>query len=165
MNKVIGWALAGLGVAVIGGIIWHEESKPAPATVPPGTAGATGPTATNPTGTATGSAPAPLPPYANLITDTPTITAAQTDVATWAAGQPSLPPIFGGSTWTTADIASAKLAAGGPGKYPPWVAFLTTLQNWFNSTNAGANIGGGFPAKIRNDGVLDGQTYLLIQHL
>lgn len=136
---------------------------PTGATGPSGSAGSTAPTGSTSTGSAgnaggigptassssgPGTATAGSPPAAP-ITDAATIKTAQTDIANWAAIQLSLPVIFGGSTYTLAQVN------GNPTDLK-WVDFLSTFQNWYNSVN------GTF---IRNDGVLDSVTLAAIQAL
>ena len=95
--------------------------------------------------------------YLALVTDTPTITLAQTDLASWLAGP------TGKANLPAANYPVASV--NGNASDPAWVSTLALFQTWANSVGAPANLGTPFPPTIRTDGVLDVATWTLIQKI
>jgi hypothetical protein len=97
------------------------------------------------------------PTYLAAVTDTPTVTSAQTDLANWLTGA-------SGKSYIPTAIYPVTSVNGNPAD-PTWMATLALFQRWANAVGAGANMGSSFPPIIRADGVLDVATWTLIQGL
>jgi hypothetical protein len=127
-------ALIAVGAAVVAGIYLAVNSKPAAAS-PPGSA-------TN---------------FLAPITDPAAVKQYQTLLA-WALANTANVPGLTAASYGSNDVD------GNPAN-PKWVAVLSTFQKDANAVAGGfQNVPGGFPAKLRTDGVLDYATSIVIQN-